>query len=61
MGCYITQIVKPVSKWLGAAMVFLLVNTETGLAENGTGIGLGFRAMQKIWHFAEHELFQNLF
>jgi hypothetical protein len=49
MGCYITQIVKPVSKWLGAAMVFLLVNTETGLAENGTGIGLGFRAMQKIW------------
>ena len=44
-----TRTFKPVFKWLGVAMLFLTVNAETVLAENGTGIGLGFRAMQKIW------------
>lgn len=49
MGCYMTRTFKTVFKWLGVAMFFLTVNAETVLAENGTGIGLGFRAMQKIW------------
>ena len=49
MGCYITRIVTPVSKWLGVALLVVTVNGEARAGDHGTGIGLGFRAMQKIW------------
>ena len=49
MGCYITRIFKPVTKWLGVTLLFVTVNGEARAGEHGTGIGLGFRAMQKIW------------
>lgn len=49
MGCCITRIFKPVSIWLSMALFVLTVNGEARAGDHGTGIGLGFRAMQKIW------------
>ena len=49
MGCCITRIFKPVSTWLSMALFVLTVNGEARAGDHGTGIGLGFRAMQKIW------------
>ena len=49
MGCCITRIFKPVSILLSMALFVLTVNGEARAGDHGTGIGLGFRAMQKIW------------
>lgn len=49
MGFYITRMVNPVAKCVGLFMLLLVASAEAKSAEDGTGIGLGFRAMQKIW------------
>ena len=49
MGCCITRIFKPVSMWLSTALFVFMVDGEARAGDHGTGIGLGFRAMQKIW------------
>ena len=49
MGCCITRIFKPVSMSFGVALVVFMVDGEARAGDHGTGIGLGFRAMQKIW------------
>ena len=49
MGCCITRIFKPVYTGLITALVVFTVIGEARAGDHGTGIGLGFRAMQKIW------------
>ena len=49
MGCCITRIFKPVYTGLITALVVSTVIGEAQAGDHGTGIGLGFRAMQKIW------------
>ena len=49
MGCCITRNFTPVSIWLCMSLFVLTVNGEARAGDHGTGIGLGFRAMQKIW------------
>ena len=49
MGCYIARMAKPVFRCLGVFMLFLLACAEARSSDHGTGVGLGFRAMQKIW------------
>ena len=49
MGCCMMRIVKSVSGWLGIVIFFIVISADANAGEHGTGIGLGFRAMQKIW------------
>ena len=49
MGCSTRRIFKPVYTWLVTALVVFTVIGEARAGDHGTGIGLGFRAMQKIW------------
>ena len=49
MSCCLMRIVSSVSRWLGVVIVLLMISAEARAGDHGTGIGLGFRAMQKIW------------
>ena len=49
MGCYITRMLKPVSICLSVFLLSLVSSAEARSSDHGTGIGLGFRAMQKLW------------
>ena len=49
MSCCLKRRLKSVSRWLGAVMLLVLISAEARAGDHGSGIGLGFRAMQKIW------------
>ena len=49
MSFCLTRRVNSVSRWLGMVMVLAMISAEARAGDHGTGIGLGFRAMQKIW------------